>query len=276
MKPWIPFYKETITNTVLSQKLYSEAPDDQHKLLVAECVYLLNSYSDTIKNIICSSPVSEKGKYVYSDFGPILMKDIVEEITKQPFDKYIDDNYFKELRLSRTTFNPLTKFSKNEIVPTENDTIFRRQLIQGYVHDPAAAMLGGVSGNAGVFSNANDLAVIMQMLLNKGEYGGHRFFKPSTVELFTQKQFPQNRRGLLFDKPETDPTKSSPCCSKASPLTFGHQGFTGTCAWADPEYGLIYIFLSNRINPDVSNDKLIKLNVRTEIQDIIYQAIMAF
>ena len=276
LKPWIPFYKETITNTVLSQKLYSETPDAQHNLLVAECVYLLNSYSDTIKNIICSSPVSEKGKYVYSDFGPILMKDIVEEITKQPLDKYIDDNYFKELRLSRTTFNPLTKFSKNEIVPTENDTVFRRQLIQGYVHDPAAAMLGGVSGNAGVFSNANDLAVIMQMLLNKGEYGGHHFFKSSTVELFTQKQFPQNRRGLLFDKPETDPTKSSPCCSKASPLTFGHQGFTGTCAWADPEYGLIYIFLSNRINPDVSNDKLIKLNVRTEIQDIIYQAMMAF
>ena len=184
------------------------------------------------------------------------------------------ENFYKPLHLSRIAFNPLYKFSSNEIVPTENDTVFRKQLLHGYVHDPAAAMFGGVSGNAGVFSDANDLAVIMQMLLNKGSYGGKNYFEPSTIELFTQKQFPQNRRGLLFDKPESDHSKTSPCCPSASLMTFGHQGFTGTCAWADPKYDLIYIFLSNRINPNVSNDRLIKMNVRTDIQEIIYKSIL--
>jgi len=171
-------------------------------------------------------------------------------------------------------FNPLNKFSPNEIVPTENDTVFRHQLLDGYVHDPAAAMFGGVAGNAGVFSNANDMAVIMQMLLNKGSYGGRNYLKPATIELFTEKQFPKNRRGLLFDKPEGDKSKASPCSASASLSTFGHQGFTGTCAWADPKYNLIYIFLSNRINPDISNDRLSKMNVRTEIQEIIYKSII--
>jgi CubicO group peptidase (beta-lactamase class C family) len=135
-------------------------------------------------------------------------------------------------------------------------------------------MLGGVSGNAGLFSNANGLAVIMQMLLNKGTYGGQRFFKPETVDLFTRKQFTNNRRGLLFDKPETDSSKQSPCAKAASAAAFGHQGFTGTCAWADPAYGLVYIFLSNRVNPTASNEKLGKLNVRTAIQEIIYKSIL--
>jgi serine-type D-Ala-D-Ala carboxypeptidase len=220
------------------------------------------------------SPLGDKGKYVYSDLGPILMKEIIENITGKPFDKFINDNFYKPLKLTNTAFNPLDKYQRKRIVPTENDTIFRRQLIHGYVHDPAAAMFGGVSGNAGVFSDANGLAIIMQMLINKGSYGGQNFFKASTVELFTKQQFPKNRRGLLFDKPETDTSKQSPCSKSASPMTFGHQGFTGTCAWADPEYGLIYIFLSNRIHPDVSNDKLVKMNVRTRIQEIIYKSII--
>jgi CubicO group peptidase (beta-lactamase class C family) len=167
----------------------------------------------------------------------------------------------------------LNKFSLNEIIPTENDTVFRRQLVHGYVHDPAAAMFGGVSGNAGVFSNANDLAVIMQMLLNKGSYGGRQYIKPSTVDLFTSMQYPGNRRGLIFDKPETNLSKPGPCCKDASPLAFGHQGFTGTCVWVDPQYNLIYIFLSNRIHPDITNDAFVKLNVRTSIQELIYKSI---
>jgi beta-N-acetylhexosaminidase len=272
--PWIPFYKETFQANGLSTSLYSDSSSEKFSLQVADCLYLLGSYPDTIRNRIYNSPVEEKGKYVYSDLGPILMKDIIERITDEPFDKYIDENFYQPLHLSRTAFNPINKFNRSEIVPTENDTIFRMQLLRGYVHDPAAAMLGGVSGNAGVFSDANDLAVIMQMLLNKGTYGGRQYFKPSTVELFTQKQFPNNRRGLLFDKPETDPNKQSPCCLKASSLTFGHQGFTGTCAWVDPAHGLIYIFLSNRIHPNTSNDKLSKMNVRTRIQEIIYDSLI--
>jgi len=274
LKPWIPFYKETINENGLLPELYSDTASDKYSLHVADCLFLKKSYADTIHNRIYNSPVEEKGRYVYSDLGPILMKDVIEKVAGEPVDKYVDENFYKPLRLTRTAFNPFYKYRTNEIVPTENDTIFRRQLLRGFVHDPAAAMLGGVSGNSGVFSDANDLAVIMQMLLNKGTYGGRQFFKPSTIELFTQKQFPDNRRGLLFDKPETNPAKQSPCCAKASPLTFGHQGFTGTCAWADPEYGLIYIFLSNRIHPDVSNDKMIKMNVRTRIQEIIYESLV--
>ena len=145
----------------------------------------------------------------------------------------------------------------------------------GDVHDPAAAMMGGVSGNAGIFADAADLAVIMQMLLNNGTYGGKQFLHQKTVDIFTKQQFVQNknRRGLFFDKPEPDPRKSSPTCAGASLKTFGHQGFTGTCAWVDPQYNLVYIFLSNRVCPDASNEKLVKLNVRTEIQQAIYDAI---
>lgn len=274
LQSWIPFYKETLVPNGLSKTLYKNSTDDKFTLHVADSIYLLKSYADTIRKHIYSSPLGEKGKYVYSDFGPILMKEVIENITKETLDKYVYENFYKPLKLSRLSFNPRDKFHLNEIVPTENDTVFRRQLLRGYVHDPAAAMLGGVSGNAGVFSDANDLAIIMSMLLNDGTYGGQRFLKASTIQTFTQKQFPQNRRGLLFDKPESDPSKISPCSPSASPMTFGHQGFTGTCAWADPKYGLIYIFLSNRINPDVSNDKLIKLNVRTNIQEIIYKSIL--
>jgi CubicO group peptidase (beta-lactamase class C family) len=200
------------------------------------------------------------------------MKEIIEEITHKPFDAFIMESFYKPLDLPRTMFNPLNKLNRNIIVPTENDTVFRRQLLRGYVHDPAAAMMNGVSGNAGVFSDANGLAVILQMLLNKGVYAGHRYLKASTVELFTKRQYPENRRGLLFDKPEPDQSKGSPCSKSTPSSAFGHQGFTGTCAWADPENDLIYIFLSNRIHPDVSNDKLMKLNVRTSIQEVIYES----
>jgi CubicO group peptidase (beta-lactamase class C family) len=170
------------------------------------------------------------------------------------------------------TFNPLNKFSKNEIIPTENDTAFRHQLVHGYVHDPAAAMLGGIAGNAGLFSDANSLAVIMQMLLNGGEYDGKRYFKKETVDIFTQKYLPNNRRGLIFDKPADDFTKS-PTCKSSSIKTFGHTGFTGTCAWADSENNLVFIFLSNRINPSATENKLAKMNVRTNIQQVFYDVI---
>jgi beta-N-acetylhexosaminidase len=274
LQPYIPFYKETKDENGLSKTLYSDSLHDDFTIKVADHIYLRKDYADSIKVKMYNSELSEKGKYVYSDLGPMLMKEVIEHVSDEPFDKYITDNFYKPLYLSRTSFNPLNKFLKNEIVPTEEDTTFRHQLLQGYVHDPSAAMLGGVSGNAGLFSTANDLAVIMQMLLNKGEYGGKRFLKESTVELFTGKQFPDNRRGLLFDKPETDSNKASPCAKSASPSTFGHQGFTGTCAWADPENDLIYIFLSNRVNPDATNDKLVKMNVRTSIQQVVYDAII--
>ena len=274
LQAWIPFYKETIGDSGLSRNIYSSVESEKFSVKVADSIYILKSYADTIRHRIYASPLSEKGKYLYSDLGPIIMKDIIEEITDETLDKYVTENFYKPLKLGRTSFNPLDKFPVNDIVQTENDTVFRHQILRGYVHDPAAAMLGGVSGNAGLFSNANDLAIIMQMLLNHGSYGGQVFLKPSTIDLFTKEQFAGNRRGLLFDKPEINRTKQSPCSPSASPFTFGHQGFTGTCIWVDPKYGLIYIFLSNRIHPNASNEKLSKMNVRTDIQEIIYKSLI--
>ena len=168
---------------------------------------------------------------------------------------------------------PKNRFDLDRIVPTEMDTVFRKQLVHGDVHDPGAAMLGGVGGHAGVFSNANDIAVMMQMYLNKGVYGGKRYLDSSTVVEFTKCQYCKaNRRAIGFDRPakKGDP---SPVCGCVSYLSFGHAGFTGTLAWADPEHDLIYIFLSNRVHPSAKDNQLSKRGIRTEIQELIYQAV---
>ena len=171
------------------------------------------------------------------------------------------------------TYHPLKKFPQQRIVPTEDDREFRKKLLQGYVHDPGAAMIGGVSGHAGLFSNANDLAIMMQMLLNKGEYGGETYLNSETIKLFTSRYDNGSRRGLGFDKPELDPKKISPTCPSASSATFGHTGFTGTCAWVDPKYNMVYVFLSNRIHPSAKNRKLVKHDIRTRIQQVVYDAV---
>jgi CubicO group peptidase (beta-lactamase class C family) len=176
--------------------------------------------------------------------------------------------------MTRTAFLPAGRFPDKEIVPTEQDKAFRKQLIHGWVHDPGAAMMGGVAGHAGLFSNALDMARMMQMYLNKGTYGGMRYLEESTIELFTGCHSEENRRGLGFDKPEPDTAKVSPASEFASLSSFGHSGFTGTLVWADPESGLVYVFLSNRIYPHQYNKTLIKENIRTRIQDAAYKAII--
>ncbi|MEO8087046.1 MAG: glycoside hydrolase family 3 N-terminal domain-containing protein, partial [Bacteroidota bacterium] len=276
LKSWIPFWKETMTGSKLNGSIYHRTSSGDFPIRVADSVYMNKAYSDSIFKWILESPLTEKGKYVYSDLGPILMKALVEKVSGQKLDDYLEANFYRPLGLSRLTYLPSEKFSPEEIIPTENDTAFRHQLLHGDVHDPAAAMMGGVSGNAGIFSDAKDLAVVMQMLLNNGTYGGRQFLQPNTIEIFTKQQFIQNknRRGLFFDKPEPDPKKTSPTCAGASLLTFGHQGFTGTCVWVDPQYKLIYIFLSNRVCPDASNEKLGKFNVRTNVQQAVYDAII--
>ena len=204
----------------------------------------------------------------------MMLRKVVEVISNQDFETYLRENIYNPLKLSNMVFNPTKTFNRAWIVSTELDTTFRKQLLQGFVHDPAAAMLGGVSGHAGLFSNANDVAIIMQMLLNGGSYGGRQIFKSSTVDLFTKKQLKKgNRRGLGFDKPETEEGKATPTSVSCSPHTFGHTGFTGTCTWADPKNNLVYVFLSNRINPSAENKKLTEMNVRTRIQDAIYEAV---
>ncbi|MEO7446483.1 MAG: serine hydrolase, partial [Ferruginibacter sp.] len=214
------------------------------------------------------------GKYVYSDNDFILLGKIVESITGTTLDQYAASTFYAPLGLTSTGFNPLYHLPINRIIPTENEKQFRQQLLQGYVHDPGAAMFGGVSGHAGLFSNANDIAVIMQMLLNNGKYNGHRYLKASTIKLFTAYHSSISRRAYGFDKPEKDnATRKEPYpTASASPLTFGHTGFTGTCTWADPVNNLVYVFLSNRVNAPMP-DLFLKMNVRPKVHETLYEAL---
>jgi CubicO group peptidase (beta-lactamase class C family)/beta-glucosidase-like glycosyl hydrolase len=274
---WIPFWKQLVDSSGQLKSMFADTPSKEFSVRICDSLYMKKEYSDSLQQWVYKSPMGDRGKYVYSDLGPMIMKWAVERISGKPFDQFLETNYYAPLQLGHTAFQPYDKFAAEHLVPTAYDSGFRKRLLKGDVHDPAAAMQGGVSGNAGLFSNAFDLAVIMQMLLNKGTYGGVRFLKPNTISLFTRQQFLQskNRRGLLFDRPETEKGKPSPCCPSASAEAFGHQGFTGTCVWADPKYNLVYIFLSNRVHPDETNDKLIKMNVRTSIQQVVYDAVLA-
>ena len=217
------------------------------------------------------SSLARRGNYVYSDLSMYFMKEIVERQSGMALEDFVQKQFYKPLGMVGAGFNPRKRFEKEDIIPTEDDDKFRKTLVHGYVHDQGAAMAGGVAGHAGLFASTNDLAILYQMLLNGGSYGGKQYFKPETIKMFTAKQSAVSRRGLGFDR--WDPKSKEGFPSKlASPETYGHTGYTGTCVWVDPKYGLIYIFLSNRVNPSVTN-KLSKLNIRERIQDEIYEAI---
>lgn len=235
--------------------------------------YLHDSFRDSIMQKIKDSRLGTRGKYVYSCVNFILLKMMVENQMKQPMDQLLHNDFFSRLGAWHTTYNPLKTMDTLQIVPTEDDQFVRRQLVRGYVHDEAAAFQGGVSGNAGLFSNANDLAKVLLLFLNQGTYGNEEYLSPETCRLFTQSKSPTSRRGLGFDKPAPGMHKRSPCSSLTPASTYGHTGFTGTCFWVDPDNRLIYIFLCNRINPSRANNKLGRLDIRTRIQDAIYKAI---
>lgn len=229
-----------------------------------------NYFKEVMQPDMLNSPLKTRGKYVYSDVGMCLLQQIIETINSTPQNLYVEEQFYKPLGMQTTGFLPLKRFSPDQIIPTENDKD-RNALLDGYVHDPTAALMGGVAGHAGLFGNANDIAIIYQMMLNKGSYGGKEYIKRPTVELFTSKQSTISRRGLGFDRWDPDLTKKYPS-ELASPQTYGHTGYTGTCIWVDPVRGLIYIFLSNRVNPTVS-EKLGTLRIRGRIQDAINKAI---
>ncbi|MCK6609698.1 MAG: serine hydrolase [Bacteroidia bacterium] len=272
LTPFIPFYQGTLINGQADTSIYRKTSDKKFSVQVADSMFIRNDYELEIWKTIALSEMKKPGEYLYSDLGFMMLKKVVEVITNESYESFLTQNFFKPLNLSGMGFNPLKKGIPNSrIVPTENDKTFRKQLIDGYVHDQACALLGGVSGHAGLFSNANDVGVIMQMLLNGGEYGGTRVLKSSTIEYFTRKQNKKSRRGLGFDKPEMNAMKASPAGKLASALCFGHTGFTGTCAWADPKTGLVYVFLSNRIHPSAENKKLSDGNYRTLIHDLLYE-----
>lgn len=274
-KDWIPFWMKTVDKSgEYKPGIYNTIRNDDFPKRVAERLYINKAYEDTIYKRIIESPLKDRGKYLYSDLGYYFLQKIIEKQSYIPEDRYVIKYFYAPLGLSTMGYLPRNRVDLKRIIPTENDTKFRKQLVHGDVHDQGAAMLGGVGGHAGVFSNANDVAVMMQLFLNKGEYGGNRYIEANTVTEFTKCQYcPNNRRAIGFDKPETDPGKASPVCHCVSPLSFGHSGFTGTLAWADPSNGLIYIFLSNRINPSADQNKLSKSGIRSQIQQVIYDAV---
>ncbi|MGY5352949.1 glycoside hydrolase family 3 N-terminal domain-containing protein [Wenyingzhuangia sp. IMCC45533] len=276
LKAWIPFHLKTLNEFSKQPKSqwYSMIKDKEYNVKVANQLYLKDEYIDSIYREIKLTPLREKKDYKYSGLSFFLFKKLLEKHYQKSMDTLLAENFTNRLGASSLAYNPLNKFVKDSIVPSELDTYFRYQKLQGYVHDMAAAMLGGVSGNAGLFGNANNVAKIMQLYLNKGSYGGDKFFNPYTLDIFNKAYFKSrdNRRGLVLDKPsEDDEVKNT--CNCVSPKSFGHSGFTGTFAWADPETELIYIFLSNRTYPTMDNNDLGKYDVRTKVQAIIQKAI---
>ncbi|MBE2289633.1 MAG: serine hydrolase [Chitinophagaceae bacterium] len=274
LKGWIPFFKDVVDKSgKIRPELVSSVSKPGYTTQLGANVFMRNDYIDTMWTAIYDSKLDNAGKMVYSDLDFFFMAAIVKEITGKTVDKYAEDEFYKPLGLKRTLYNPLTKFDAKEIAPTEIETGFRQSTVRGYVHDPGAAMMGGVGGHAGLFSTAKDVAVIFQMLLNKGTYGGKRYFKPETVDLFTAYGSKISHRGLGFDKALPKEDDGGGAGDRWSALTFGHQGFTGTCVWADPASGVVFVFLSNRVHPSGSNTKINKLSVRTVAQDYIYESL---
>ncbi len=264
--PYIPFHN------YIKEGDYSRDSTAAFPTKVADGYYIKKGFfNDFMWPKMLNSPIKTRGSYVYSDISMYVMQDIVEHIAEKPEDQYVLDNFYTPLGMHTAGYLPRNRFDKDRIVPTEDDKVFRKTLLTGYVHDQGAALKGGVAGHAGLFASANDLAIYYQLMLNKGTYGGEQYFKPQTVDMFTTKQSNVSRRGLGFDRWDPDLTKKYPS-SLASPQTFGHTGYTGIGVWVDPSRGLIYIFLSNRVNPTVS-EQLGRLNIRPRIQDAIIKAV---
>jgi beta-glucosidase-like glycosyl hydrolase/CubicO group peptidase (beta-lactamase class C family) len=272
---WIPFYKATLDSSKIPlAKYYSKTSNNQFSKKVADSLYMRNDYHDTIMKMIVDSKLSLKKEYRYSDFTFIILKEYLETITGKTLDELSAGNFYNSLGMNNTKYNPLNKFEKSKIPPTEIDNYFRHQKIQGYVHDMEAAMEGGVGGHAGIFSNSMDVAKMMQLFLQKGNYGNVSYFSSKTFDDFNTCYFCKegNRRGLGFDKPQL--SNPGPTCGCVPMISFGHTGFTGTIAWADPENEIVYVFLSNRTFPESTVNKLSKENIREDIQKVIYEAIV--
>lgn len=280
LKAWIPFYlhtfnKKTKTKYDLNPNIYSSKRTKEYNLQVADNLYIKETYTDTIYKQILDSKLRRRSGYRYSDLGFYLFYKMIKKKTKTDFPTFVTENFYKPLGMTETGYNPLKRFPKEMIAPTEQDKTYRKQLVQGYVHDYGAAMMGGVGGHAGIFSNANDLAKLFQMYMQKGVYGGQRYFNAKTIEEFTRCAYcrKNNRRGLGFDRPARKSKKSS-VSKYASPYSFGHTGFTGTIAWADPKEQFVFIFLSNRVYPDIENQKLIRMNIRPKVQEVFYESFL--
>ena len=272
--PWIPFYKTTLDAFGKPDaKFYRSAYSEEFPTQVADNLFLVKDYEKVMLQEIGESELLSSKKYKYSDLAFFLMKAYIEKETGKTLDELAYTHFYKKMGATRITYNPLQKFSANEIPPTEEDNYFRYQKIQGFVHDMGAAMQGGVGGHAGLFANAEDVAKMMQLYLQKGKYGDQTYFSEKTFNDFNTCYFcpKDNRRGVGFDKPQLG--ESGPTCGCVPMTSFGHTGFTGTMAWADPENELIYIFLSNRTYPHATTNDLSRANIREDIQAVIYKSL---
>lgn len=297
---WLPFYQETIDKDSYDGRLFSARKDAHHPvqigtttwanpkfkfkseyispvktgdytIQICDSLWLNRSFRKVIEEKIVEAPLKQK-RYVYSDIGFILLGMLVEQLAGMPMEAYLQREFYEPMGLERTGYLPLRRFAKSEIVPSNKDRFLRKETLQGYVHDEASAFFGGLAGNAGLFSTAREVARVYQMLLNGGEIDGQRYLSKETCNLFTTEVSKISRRGLGFDKPDMEDSKKGNCTSGVPAEVYGHTGFTGTCAWVDPVNDLVYVFLSNRIYPNVTNRKLNQLHIRERIQEAIYGA----
>lgn len=276
--PYIPFFVKTMDGGKWKSEYYRKAPDKGYTLPIAENMYAMDALPDSVwkwavdSNLRRLSSGRKRYNYVYSDLGMYILQKVAERVVNQPIDTFLEQNFYEPLGVYSLTYHPLAKVGKERIAPTEQDAIFRKGLVRGYVHDQGAAMMGGVAGHAGLFGTANDLAIIMQMMLQHGKYGGLDLLEAATIERFTDTQSTQSRRAWGWDKPSLERDKGGNAGLLAPKSTFGHTGFTGTAVWADPENNLIYVFLANRVHPTAVNNALFRDHVRTDIHDIIYSS----
>lgn len=272
LQAFIPFWWKTQDKAHnYKPGFYSDKQSEDYPTQVAKNLYIRKGYTDSIYKQIIDSKIEPKGKYLYSDVGYYFSKKLIENKTAKPLNDYVQQTFYKPLNLG-LTYLPLSVYQLNQIAPTEHDTKFRKQILKGYVHDQGAALIGGVAGHAGLFGNANDVAIIMQMILNNGTYAGVKLLDSTIIKQYTSSQNSDNRRGLCFDKPEFDEKKGSPVTNQCNIQSFGHSGFTGTFAWADPSNDLIFVFLSNRVYPSTEENKLAKMGIRGKIHKVLYEA----
>lgn len=278
LKPYIPFWEKTVDKGELNTDYFTDSPGPNHNYRIQERSLPL-ALADSIWKWTITSDLRPmpKGKkkydYLYSDLGYELVFHLIEKIIDEPVEEYLNREFYQPLGLSRTMYLPTEKGFFSEIAPTEVDAYFRNTIVCGTVHDQNATLMGGVAGHAGLFSNSNDLAILLQMNMQMGQYAGQQYLNAWTIPIFTTPQSMENRRGMGWDKPITG-TEDGPTSKYASASTFGHTGFTGASIWADPAEELVFIFLCNRTYPDSENFKLIEENVRTRIQDVVYQSIL--
>jgi len=273
---WLPLWNKTVKkNGKFKRHLVRTEYSKKFPVKITENLILRRKYNKKIYKAIAKSKLLKEKAYVYSDLSFYLYPQFIKKITGIDYETYINQNFFKPIGAYTLGYKPLEKYGKKRIIPTENDTFFRMQQIHGTVHDEGAALMGGVSGHAGLFGAALDLAKMMQMYLNMGEYGGKRFISDTTLKEFTKCQFPENnnRRGLGFDKPLLKNKADGSSAIDASDESFGHSGFTGTFCWADPQNGLLYVLMTNRVYPTRNNSKISQLNIRPSIHQVFYDAV---